>query len=81
MRARSAAALIALALGITGAPGAAEDGTRTSKERLSDKASDDQRVDNCRVPIGRRGREPRPGCAGDPAPRPAPEPETPPRRN
>jgi hypothetical protein len=41
-------------------------GTRTSKERLSDKASDEQRVDNCRVPIERRGRTPRPDCRKDP---------------
>lgn len=37
-------------------------GTKTSKERLSDKASDEQRVDNCRVPIERRGTTPRPDC-------------------
>jgi hypothetical protein len=36
---------------------------RTLKERLSDKASDGQRVDNCRVPPERRGPEPRPDCA------------------
>jgi len=35
---------------------------RTLKERLSDKASDEQRVDNCRVPIERRGPKPRPDC-------------------
>ncbi len=34
----------------------------TLKERLSDKASDEQRVDNCRVPIGQRGTKPRPDC-------------------
>jgi hypothetical protein len=37
----------------------------TGKERLSDKASDDQRVDNCHVPVERRGSEPRPGCKSD----------------
>ena len=37
-------------------------GTKTSKERLSDKASDEQRVDNCRVPLERRGPTPRPDC-------------------
>jgi hypothetical protein len=36
--------------------------TKTSKERLSDKASDDQRVDNCGVPAERRGSLPRPSC-------------------
>jgi hypothetical protein len=35
----------------------------TLKERLSDKASDEQRIDNCRVPPDRRGVRPRPGCA------------------
>lgn len=37
--------------------------TKTLKERLSDKASDEQRVDNCKVPMERRGPKPRPeGC-------------------
>jgi hypothetical protein len=35
---------------------------KTLKERLSDKASDEQRVDNCRVPPDKRGRTPRPDC-------------------
>jgi hypothetical protein len=35
----------------------------TLKERLSDKASDEQRIDNCRVPLDRRGARPRPECA------------------
>jgi hypothetical protein len=35
---------------------------RTLKERLSDKASDNQRVDNCHVPPERRGPVPRPNC-------------------
>jgi hypothetical protein len=35
---------------------------RTLKERLSDKASDNQRVDNCKVPLDRRGPQPRPDC-------------------
>ncbi len=43
---------------------------RTLKERLSDKASDEQRVDNCRVPIDRRGPVPRPGCPEDAKPAP-----------
>ena len=33
---------------------------RTIKERLSGKASDDQRVDNCKVPVELRGPKPRP---------------------
>ena len=38
---------------------------RTSKERLSTKAADEQRVDNCRVPAELRGPLPRPGCANE----------------
>lgn len=34
----------------------------TLKERLSDKASDEQRVDNCHVPPEKRGPKPRPDC-------------------
>jgi hypothetical protein len=34
--------------------------TRTGKERLGGKASDEQRVDNCKVPIDLRGPTPRP---------------------
>jgi hypothetical protein len=45
----------------------AEEGL-TLKERLSDKASDAQRVDNCRVPPERRGSLPRPDCPEDPQP-------------
>jgi hypothetical protein len=41
---------------------------KTLKERLSDKASDDQRVDNCRVPPERRGTTPRADCATQPRP-------------
>jgi hypothetical protein len=40
----------------------------TLKERLSDKASDAQRVDNCHVPPERRGTLPRPDCAEKPQP-------------
>jgi hypothetical protein len=36
---------------------------RTGKERLGGKASDPQRVDNCKVPLDQRGSTPRPdGC-------------------
>ena len=34
--------------------------TSTGKERLGGKASDEQRVDNCKVPLNRRGATPRP---------------------
>lgn len=33
---------------------------RTGKERLSSKASDEQRVDNCKIPPALRGTTPRP---------------------
>ena len=45
---------------------------QTLKERLSDKASDNQRVDNCHVPPERRGPVPRPDCPQDQAPTMAP---------
>jgi hypothetical protein len=35
---------------------------KTSKERLSNKAADEQRVDNCGVPLDQRGITPRPDC-------------------
>ena len=39
---------------------------RTAKERLGSKASDEQRVDNCKVPLDLRGPKPRPDeCSGD----------------
>ncbi|HEY1258739.1 MAG TPA: hypothetical protein VGF34_05765 [Stellaceae bacterium] len=38
----------------------------TLKERLSDKASDAQRVNNCHVPPDRRGPVQRPGCPPKP---------------
>lgn len=37
-------------------------GRDTLKSRLSDKASDEQRVDDCGVPPERRGSRPRPDC-------------------
>ncbi|HYG85916.1 MAG TPA: hypothetical protein VD978_06630 [Azospirillum sp.] len=41
---------------------------KTAKERLSDKASDEQRVNNCKVPLDRRGPKVRPeGCKPDDA--------------
>ena len=43
--------------------GSGEDEVKTLKERLSDKASDEQRLDNCQVPADKRGAKPRPGCA------------------
>ena len=39
--------------------------TRTGKERLGRKSSDEQRVDNCNVPIELRGPKPRPDDCGN----------------
>jgi hypothetical protein len=47
---------------IASAPPAIAQEAQTLKERLSDKASDAQRVDNCHVPPERRGTLPRPDC-------------------
>ena len=33
----------------------------TGKERLGKKWMDEQRIDNCKVPIDKRGNKPRPG--------------------
>jgi hypothetical protein len=44
---------------------------KTSKERLSRKADDEQRIDNCRVPAALRGPTPRPGCPDEQAAAPA----------
>jgi hypothetical protein len=45
--------------------------TRTAKERLGGKASDEQRVDNCKVPLDLRGPKPRPDQCGDGSSTPA----------
>jgi hypothetical protein len=47
-------------------PSAIAQEAQTLKERLSDKASDAQRVDNCHVPPERRGTLPRPDCSEKP---------------
>jgi hypothetical protein len=66
-----AAALLAAQIGLAWAgggssaapaPQGAAPPTLTVKERLSSKASDDQRVDNCKVPPDRRGPRSRPDC-------------------
>ena len=68
--ARAAALTLALQAGLAAADeGVREDSnathveaapTRTGKERLGGKASDEQRIDNCKVPPDRRGVTPRP---------------------
>src|SRR5258708_15127135 len=59
---------IAAPRGATAAAREAAPEAATLKERLSDKASDEQRIDNCRVAAERRGATPRPDCAAPPAP-------------
>jgi hypothetical protein len=64
----AALALTILIAGATGAPVAAEEhdqpAVKTGKERLTDKASDEQRVDDCKVAQAKRSR-PRPtDCTG-----------------
>jgi hypothetical protein len=69
---RMAAAALALQTGFAHAAEAAGEGgevkefraepARTGKERLGGKASDEQRVDNCKVPPEQRGPKPRPDC-------------------
>ncbi len=54
------------ATGQRAAAGRAETEPRSLKERLSDKASDEQRVNNCHVPLDRRGSKPRPDCPTSP---------------
>lgn len=59
-------AAFALMAGVESSAGVATAAEPKSlKERLSDKASDNQRVNNCHVPVDRRGSVPRPGCPGE----------------
>ena len=40
----------------------------TGKERLGPKWTDEQRIDNCKVPLDKRGTKPRPSaCANNPS--------------
>jgi hypothetical protein len=39
--------------------------TKTAKERSSRKWFDEQRLDNCRVPVELRGATPRPDCSSE----------------
>ena len=59
--------LVSCAL-IASVPSAIAQEAHTLKERLSDKASDAQRVDDCHVPPERRGALPRPDCPEKPRP-------------
>ena len=43
------------------------DGVRlTGKERLGEKWKDEQRIDNCKVPLEKRGARPRPDACAHP---------------
>ena len=64
----AAEANIAAPRGATAAAREAAPEAATLKERLSDKASDEQRIDNCRVAAERRGATSRPDCAAPPEP-------------
>ena len=45
----------------------AGDRVLTGKERLGPKWTDEQRIDNCKVPVDKRGNKPRPSaCANGP---------------
>jgi hypothetical protein len=63
MKTFSCAVLVSLTLLV---PLAVAQEAQTLKERLSDRASDVQRVDNCHVPVERRGAVPRPDCTAKP---------------
>jgi len=58
--AASAHAANAAAAAAAAAADVAASEPKTLKERLGDKASDDQRVDNCKVPVAERGSKLRP---------------------
>ena len=58
--------VLALAAALCVAAAAAQSAVKTGKERLGDKANDEQRVDNCKVPPERWGKTARPSsCAQD----------------
>jgi len=47
--------------------GSANGPSLTGKERSGRKWQDEQRIDNCNVPIDKRGRKPRPDCPHSPS--------------
>jgi hypothetical protein len=73
---RSIAKLLVLAISLAAFLPASHDAcaaeVKTSKERLSNKAADEQRVDNCGVPVDQRGTTPRPDCGEGASPRSTP---------
>ena len=62
-RQRDLCMVVVMFAGLTLGPVTRAEEALTLKERLSDKASDEQRIDNCRVPPERRGAKLRPECA------------------
>jgi hypothetical protein len=50
------------------APTAVSAKALTGKERLGPKWSDEQRIDNCKVPLDKRGTRPRPSACSDAPP-------------
>jgi hypothetical protein len=74
---RAATLLLAMPIALASLAAAADAGrateeappvaVRTVKERLSSKASDDQRVNDCKVPHDLRGTKARPDTCPDPA--------------
>lgn len=53
---------------VTTTSAAAQTRVLTGKERLGPKWTDEQRIDNCNVPIDKRGTRPRPSaCANNPS--------------
>jgi hypothetical protein len=49
-----------------GSPSAPPRPVLTGKERLGPKWTDEQRIDNCKVPIDKRGTKPRPSACPQP---------------
>ena len=58
----SGLALVTLCLALQSQQVAAQEraGTLTGKEKLAGKATDDQRVNNCKVPVSKQGTKVRP---------------------
>ena len=50
---------------VAGETSQAMSATATGKERLSDKGSDEQRINDCKVPVPRRTHERPTDCASD----------------
>ena len=65
MMLRTLGRVVAMALVVQLGLASTAEPTRTAKERLGGKASDEQRVDNCKVPLDLRGPKPRPDGCGD----------------